>query len=198
MTRMRDGLLLGTSGDVNGQAAAHGVLQRVRFVQYTRATIGDAGCVDAMRSRGAVTSAPMGGELVVQDTLEFRHVSVSINRSWNDVYDFISNGDYFEQWASGLGEKFRRAGDDWVAQGPLGTVTVRVVQRNGLGVADHDVVLENGVTVHNPIRVIPNGTGSTVTFTLFRMAGVSEQKFNDDAKAVEKDLLSLKAVLEKP
>jgi hypothetical protein len=142
-------------------------------------------------------SAPRCGELAVENTVEFRHVSVSINRSWNDVYDFVSNGDNFGQWASGLGQTFRRAGDEWLAWGPLGTVKVRIVKRNEFGVADHDVVLENGITVHNPIRVIPNGTGSTVTFTLLRMAGVSEQKFNDDATAVEKDLLSLKAILEK-
>jgi hypothetical protein len=142
-------------------------------------------------------SAAMYGDLVVEDTLEFRHISVSVNRSWNEVYDFVSNGDNFGQWASGLGQTFRRAGNEWVAQGPLGTVRVRIVKRNEFGVADHDVVLETGVTVRNPIRVIPNGTGSTVTFTLLRMAGVSEQKFNDDAKAVENDLLSLKAILEK-
>ena len=142
-------------------------------------------------------SAPTCGELAVEDTVEFRHVSVSINRSWNDVYDLVSNGDNFGQWASGLGQTFRRAGSEWLAQGPLGTVKVRIAQRNEFGVADHDVVLETGVTVHNPIRVIPNGTGSTVTFTLLRMAGVSEQTFNDDANAVERDLLSLKAVLEK-
>ena len=145
----------------------------------------------------AFPGSPTCGGLAVKDTVEFRHVSVSINRSWNDVYDFVSNGDNFGQWASGLGQKFRRAGNEWLAEGPLGTVKVRIVKRNEFGVADHDVVLETGVTVHNPIRVIPNGTGSTVTFTLLRMAGVSAHQFNDDAKAVEKDLLLLKAVLEK-
>jgi hypothetical protein len=141
--------------------------------------------------------APRDGEPAMGDTFEFRHVSVSINRPSKDVYDFISNGGNFARWASGLGEQFRRSGDEWIAQGSLGTVRVRIVKRNELGVADHDVVLPTGVTVHNPIRVIPNGTGSTVTFTLIRMAGVSDQKFNEDAKAVEKDLLTLKALLEK-
>jgi hypothetical protein len=62
---------------------------------------------------------------------------------------------------------------------------------------DHDVVLESGATVHNPMRVIPNGSGSTVIFTLLRLPGVSEQKFGDDAKWVEKDLTTLKEILEK-
>ena len=42
-----------------------------------------------------------------------------------------------------------------------------VIRRYYLGVPDHDV-LESGVTVHNPIRVVPNGSGSTVIFTLMR------------------------------
>ena len=133
----------------------------------------------------------------MEDTFPYRHVSVSINRSWSDVYDFVSNGDHFAQWASGLGATFRREGDEWIATGPLGTVNVRVVKRNEFGVADHDVVLETGLTIRNPIRVIPNGAGSTVMFTLFRAPGVSEPTFNDDAKTVEKDLLALKATLEK-
>jgi hypothetical protein len=132
----------------------------------------------------------------MEDTFEFKHVSVSINRSPKEVYDFISNGDNFARWASGLGERFRRSGDEWIAQGPLGTVRVRIVKRNEFGVADHDVVLPTGVTIHNPIRVIPNGSGSTVTFTVIRMAAASDQKLDEDAKAVEKDLLTLKALLE--
>jgi hypothetical protein len=65
-----------------------------------------------------------------------------------------------------------------------------------LGVLDHDVTVETGETVHNPIRVLPNGTGSEVVFTLFRRAGVSAAQFDQDAKAVEKDLRTLKRLLE--
>ncbi len=49
--------------------------------------------------------------------------------------------------------------------------------RNDLRVADHDVVLETGVTVHNPIRVVPNRAGSTVIFTLMRLPDVSQRQF---------------------
>jgi hypothetical protein len=52
--------------------------------------------------------------------------------------------------------------------------------------------------VHNPIRVLPNGTGSSVVFTLMRRSGVSEQQFDDDTQAVKKDLDTLKGLLEAP
>ena len=129
---------------------------------------------------------------------EFTHISASINRSAKDVYGFISDGDNLELWATGLGITFERDSEQWRVHGPLGTVRVRLAGRNDFGVADQIVTLESGVTVHNPIRVIPNGTGSTVTFTLMRLAGVSDQQFNDDAKWIEKDLAALKTLLEMP
>jgi len=129
---------------------------------------------------------------------DFTHISTSINRSPNDVYKFISDGSKLELWATGLGAHFERDGEQWRVQGPLGTVRVQMTAPNDFGVADQIVTLESGITVYNPIRVVPNGAGSTVTFTLMRLAGVSEQQFNDDAKWVEKDLAALKKLLEMP
>jgi hypothetical protein len=87
---------------------------------------------------------------------------------------------------------------EWIADGPIGSVRVRFTPPNDLGVADHDVVLETGATVHNPIRVVPNGAGSTVIFTLMRQPGVSRQEFDRDAQTVQKDLEMLKTILERP
>ena len=129
---------------------------------------------------------------------EVRNVTVSIRRSPEDVYAFVANGENIPRWAAGLGKGIRREGDEWIADGPLGSVRVRFVPKNDLGVADHDVTLETGDTVHNPIRVLPNGKGSTVIFTLMRLPGVTAEKFDEDARAVEKDLKTLKAVLERP
>jgi hypothetical protein len=128
---------------------------------------------------------------------EVRHISVSIQRPLADVYAFVCNAENLSRWATGLGNKIRRVGDEWLAEGPVGTAKVRLAKPNEFGVADHDVVFPTGVTVHNPIRVIPNGTGSTVIFTIMRLSGVSEQKFNADAKWVERDLTTLKGLLEK-
>jgi hypothetical protein len=80
--------------------------------------------------------------------------------------------------------------------GPVGSATVRFVERNRLGVLDHDVTVPSGETIHNPIRVIPNDGGSEVVFTLFRRPGVSAAQFAEDAQAVEKDLRTLKRLLE--
>jgi hypothetical protein len=129
---------------------------------------------------------------------EVRNITVSIHRSPSDVYAFVSNGENIPRWATGLGDDIRRVDSEWLVRGPVGNVRVRFARPNDLGVADHDVVLETGATVHNPIRVLPNGKGSSVIFTLMRLPGVSEQQFNEDAQTVEKDLTILKGLLEQP
>jgi hypothetical protein len=134
----------------------------------------------------------------MEGLLEVRNISVSIHRAPSDVYAFISNGENVPRWAAGLGNRARRADGEWLVEGGLGSVRVRFAPPNDLGVADHDVVLENGVTVHNPIRVVPNGSGSTVIFTLLRQPGVSARQFDRDARAVENDLGTLKTLLEQP
>jgi hypothetical protein len=144
----------------------------------------------------AVTVAASVGGSSMDDLLEVKNVSVSIHRSPGDVYAFISNGENVPRWAAGLGTKIRRDGGEWVAEGPIGRVRVRFAPPNDLGVADHDVVLATGVTVHNPIRVVPNGAGSTVIFTLLRQPGISARQFKQDAQAVERDLATLKTLLD--
>jgi uncharacterized protein YndB with AHSA1/START domain len=129
---------------------------------------------------------------------EVRHVSVSIARPPETVYEFAVKPENLPKWAVGLGRSFRPRGDgSWLAEGgPVGSATVHFVERNRLGVLDHDVTVESGETVHNPIRAIPNGSGSEVVFTLFRRPGVSADQFAQDANAVRKDLNTLKRVLE--
>jgi hypothetical protein len=47
------------------------------------------------------------------------------------------------------------------------------------------------------MRVVPNDAGSEVVFTLFQPPGVSDVKFDADARAVGADLSSLEAALER-
>jgi hypothetical protein len=133
-----------------------------------------------------------------QGLLDARHVSVSIARPPEVVYQFTVKPENLPKWAVGLGTAFRPQSDgSWIAEGgPVGRATVRFVERNRLGVLDHDVTVGTGETIHNPIRVVPNGEGSEVVFSLFRRPGVTAAQFNQDAEAVEKDLRTLKRLLE--
>ena len=46
------------------------------------------------------------------------------------------------------------------------------------------------------MRIVANGTGCEVTFTLFRQPGMSAEQFAADAEWVSRDLAALKALLE--
>jgi uncharacterized membrane protein len=128
-------------------------------------------------------------------TFSAKHISVSINRSAAQVYDFASNPENLPKWAAGL--SIKKVDEDWVAESPMGTVKVKFAEKNKFGVLDHDVTLPSGVKVNNPMRVFPNNDGSELVFTLYRRPGVSDQEFAEDAKVVEKDLAKLKTLLEK-
>ena len=125
-----------------------------------------------------------------------RHVSISIERSPAEVYAFAANPENLPRWAKGLSGSIRKVGGEWVAESPMGKVKVRFAAPNPLGVLDHDVVLESGEAVHNPMRVVANGGGSEVVFTLYRRPGMSDADFAADARAVAADLAALKALTE--
>lgn len=128
---------------------------------------------------------------------ESRHLSISIDRPVEDVYDYASNPANLPAWAHGLGASIEKDGDRWVAESSaLGRVTVAFTPRNELGVLDHDVTLPSGETVHNPVRVIADGTGSEVVFTLRRQPAMSDADFRRDADSVTADLARLKELLE--
>ena len=128
---------------------------------------------------------------------DVQHVSITIGRSPADVYAFASDPRNLPRWAAGLaGSDPKSEGDAWVTDSPMGKIRITFVEKNPYGVIDHDVRLESGVTVHNAMRVIPNGAGSELIFTLIRRPGVSDQKLAEDRAAVEKDLRTLKALLE--
>ena len=129
-------------------------------------------------------------------THECRTVSVSIDRDWREVYDFLADPASFPKWASGLGSDLERSGDTWTARGPDGPISIRFAPPNEFGVLDHVVIAASGVQVHNPMRVMANGTGSEVAFTLFRRPGVSAAQFAADADWVGRDLQALKALME--
>jgi len=125
-----------------------------------------------------------------------RHIAVSIDRAAGDVYSYASNPENLPAWASGLGS-VRRDGDAWVSDMDIGRVRIAFAPRNDLGVLDHDVTLPDGTTFHNPMRVVPNGGGCEVTFTLFRLPGVPDEEHEKDAATIAKDLVALKTVMER-
>ncbi len=141
----------------------------------------------------AVLSAPCGTMPVMTES---RHLTVSIARPAAEVYAWARDPAHLPQWAAGLATGVRLERGEWVADSPMGRVLVRFVPVNEYGVLDHDVVLPDGTTVTNPLRVLPDGAGCEVVFTVRRRPGMDDAAFEADAAAVTADLGTLQRVLE--
>jgi hypothetical protein len=126
-----------------------------------------------------------------------RMIHVSIDRDWREVYDFASVPKNLQRWAAGLGRRFERSGEEWLAEDPDGRpIRIRFSQPNEFGVLDHVVFAGNEQT-HNAMRAVPNGTGAEVMFVLLQKPDMTDEAFDADAAAVQRDLHALKALLER-
>lgn len=125
-----------------------------------------------------------------------KSLSVSIDCSADRVYAFVSNPENLPRWITSFVRSVTKTGNRWVAETTDGPMGFQFVPANEFGVLDHLVTLASGVQILNPMRVVPNGTGSEVIFTLFQLPEMSDQQFAEDAGMVERDLRTLKSVLE--
>lgn len=125
-----------------------------------------------------------------------RTVAVSISASVERVYAFAADPGNLPRWAPGFVKAVTVTGRRCVAETTLGPATFTFAPPNPFGVLDHDVAMPSGETFHNPMRVIPNGGGSEVLFTMFRPDGMPAEAFEADAETVRRDLETLKALVE--
>ncbi|MGV0735899.1 polyketide cyclase [Mycolicibacterium sp. (ex Dasyatis americana)] len=130
-----------------------------------------------------------------------RHVSVWIEVAPDVVYAYASDPRQLATWAAGLAEGgLRLTPQGWVADSPMGEVTVEFTPTNTLGVLDHVVYLPSGAAVYNPMRVVPAGVDATaceVVFTVRQRPGMTDEEFEADVAAVAADLETLRGLLER-
>ena len=125
------------------------------------------------------------------------HVSVRIDRPLAEVYGFAADPLNLPKWAAGLaGSRVEHDGEQWYTESPMGRVSFTFAPPNDFGVLDHLVTLPSGETVYNPLRIIGDGAGCEVVFTLRRRPRVGDDEFEADVRAVTADLVALKALLE--
>ena len=124
------------------------------------------------------------------------HLTVSIDRPAPEVYRYARDPAHLPAWAAGLAAGIRLEHGEWTADSPMGPVLVRFVPVNEYGVLDHDVVLPDGTTTTNPLRVLGDGDRSEVVFTLRRRSAVTDDEWAADLAAVTADLATLKRVVE--
>lgn len=128
--------------------------------------------------------------------MKTRLLSISIDASPERVYAFTADPLNLPKWAAGLGRSISKIDGRWMVETPSGVVTVEFAPKNTLGVLDHTVTLPDGSRVYLPIRVVANGSGAELVFTLFQTAQMSDAEFERDAGMVATDLRTLKRLVE--
>lgn len=124
-----------------------------------------------------------------------RHISRFIDRKPAEVSAFLAVHRNLPKWAAGLSAGISEENGVVVSESPMGKVQVRFAAGADHGIFDHDVTLPDGKTFHNPLRVLRNDAGSEVVFTLYRLAGVSDEAYEQDAATIAADLERLATVL---
>jgi len=125
-----------------------------------------------------------------------RHISERIGRPADEVYEYAVDPANLPGWAPGLGSAVESVGGTWFVETAMGRVGFAFAERNTYGVLDHEVTLPSGEVISNPMRVIRDGNGCEVVFTLRRLPGISDEEFEHDANAVADDLARLKKIVE--
>lgn len=127
---------------------------------------------------------------------ESKQISEWIDRRAAYVYEYASNPANLPYWAPGLGDSVENVDGQWFVETQSGRVRFAFVERNKYGVLDHEVVLPSGEVIYNPMRVVADGDGAEVVFSLRRLPDMSDEDFARDAGLVQADLTRLKHVLE--
>lgn len=123
-------------------------------------------------------------------------LTIEIEATPERVYAFAANPANMPHWAPGFVKSVAQVDGAWVIESSLGPVRIAFAPANPFGVLDHVVTLPSGESFNNPMRVVPAGAGSLLSFTLFQQAGTSDADFAHDAATVEGDLQTLKHVAE--
>ncbi|WP_328292006.1 SRPBCC family protein [Kineococcus sp. NBC_00420] len=127
---------------------------------------------------------------------ESRHLSVHVDRPVEQVYAFIADPTNIPNWAPGLGSSVVEEDGQWYVEQAEGRARVTFAPTNEFGVLDHHVVTPAGVTVYMPVRVLADGDGCEVVFTVRRVPGMSDDEFERDLGAVSADLELLRDVIQ--
>jgi hypothetical protein len=129
-------------------------------------------------------------------THQVRILNVTIDIPMAVAYDFAQQPQNFPKWAAGLSNSLQKTDRGWVANTPAGDAIVEFSGPNAFGVLDHRVQMPGRPEVYIPLRMVANGDGTEVELMLLRQPDMSDNDFERDAALIEKDLASLKKLLE--
>lgn len=125
--------------------------------------------------------------------------SIPIQRDCGVVYAYLAEPQNFEKWAAvEAGSFMPLANGDWEGQTPFGFRHFRFTPANPYGVLDHAIFEPGETPLFMPMRVVPNGAGTDLSFTFYQRDCMSDDQFASSIEWIGTDLLGLKSLIEAP
>jgi hypothetical protein len=123
-------------------------------------------------------------------------LSVRIDRDADAVYQFITDPTKVSLWAHGLRSSAWQPHQTGMGQSSIGSIELCFAQQNDLGIRDVAITTPDGQIVECPMRVVGDGSGSEVVFTL-HPATYSADKMEQLGALIAADLNRLRHAIER-
>jgi hypothetical protein len=129
----------------------------------------------------------MPKEVVIKD--------MTCTRSVDYVYDFMQDVRNWE--TGGILKSITRSENDswWTCDTPIGKAQIYCEPNKECRILDHVFVAGN-IKWNVYVRVIPNGTGSTTSWTFLRPEGLDKGQFEEQLKGFDSEFVGWKKALE--
>jgi hypothetical protein len=123
-------------------------------------------------------------------------LTITIAAPRDDVFAFLADGANLPAWASNFAPAIRPNGDGWIVNQGAVEIGLEIPANRELGTVDLHITLPSGARRAVYLRVLPNGEGAEVLFTLFH----SDLRTDDDIARqndeVAEELRRVKAIFE--
>lgn len=123
--------------------------------------------------------------------------SITINAAPGKLFEFLTNPENMSRWASSLCQGVRKEGDQWLLDSKMGQLKLNIVSNKDLGVIDYHITPPLPIKITAYCRIIPNGQGSEFLFTQFQIPFLPATIFEKQKFSLQKELVTLKEIVEK-
>jgi len=124
-------------------------------------------------------------------------IETYIDKPVAEVRRFLAQQRNYARWAAVDEATFRQVGLlEWAAETEFGPRIIRFSPPNDEGIFDHAVYKEGDEPVMMPMRAMPKGDGTLVTFVFYRRPGMTDEQLESALAWIRLDFEGLKALLE--
>ena len=123
--------------------------------------------------------------------------SLSTHKSVQETFDFFNNVKNME--LGGTIHSVQKNPDGWYTFDHIiaGRSKMKYTANQEFKILDH-VFQGTGLESNVYVRVVPNGNGSTITWTFIKPDGLSDEQFKEQLKSFDSEIDAWRKVLERP